>query len=112
MAKTKLFKIFGYVILCIGLALICTGAFLRACVGKFKYISAEEKNAYVTNIDLSSTVPSVYISYDYEPDRYIVTRLSDSEYSESMQEGDRDRYQRHVSVQSAFPDPLYRTGKC
>ena len=87
MKNTKI-KILGIVISAIGLILVITGLFLRLSAGKYKYISAEEKNAYITNIDSNTEPPSVYISYDYEPDRYIIGLLPASEYNENMKEGD------------------------
>ena len=87
MKNTKI-KILGIVISAIGLILVITGIFLRLSAGKYKYISAEEKNAYITNIDSNTEPPSVYISYDYEPDRYIIGLLPASEYNENMKEGD------------------------
>lgn len=87
MKNTKI-KILGIVISTIGLILAITGLFLRLSAGKYKHISAEEKNAYITNIDTKTEPPSVYISYDYELERYIIGLLADSEYNENMKEGD------------------------
>lgn len=88
MEKNKIIKVLGVVISGIGLVLAGTGLFLRTFEGKYKHISAEEKNAYITNIDTKTEPPSVYISYDYEPERYIIGLLADSEYNENMKEGD------------------------
>ena len=88
MAKNKLFKFSCIIVFVAGLVLACVGLFLRAATGKYKYISADEKNAYVTNIDLKTEPISIYIRYDYEPDRYIVARLKNSEYDSTLQECD------------------------
>ncbi|MCR5766398.1 MAG: hypothetical protein K6G09_10550 [Treponema sp.] len=88
MGKNKIIKVLGIVISGIGLVLAGTGLFLRTLEGKYNHISAEEKNAYITNIDLKTERPAVYISYDYEPERYIIGLLADSEYNENMKEGD------------------------
>ena len=84
----KLKLVLSCCLLGIGLILAVSALFLRASVGKYVYISVEEKNAYITNIDTKTEPPSVYISYTYSPDRYIIGLLPDSEYSETMKEGD------------------------
>jgi hypothetical protein len=88
MKNTKILKVLCIVISGLGLLLAGIGLFLRTFEGKYKHISAEEKNAYITNIDNKTEPPSVYISYDYEPERYIIGLLADSEYNENMKEGD------------------------
>jgi len=83
----------GFKLLCRGLialslVLIALAFILRLSKGKYEYISASEKNAYITNIDKKTESPSVYVCYDYEPDRYIIGLLPADEYSPDMQEGD------------------------
>ena len=75
-------------LLVLGFIFLGYALFLRTSVGKYAYISAEEKNAYITNIDNKTEPPLVYISYDYSPDRYIIGLLPSSEYNENMKEGD------------------------
>ncbi|MCQ2592348.1 MAG: hypothetical protein MJ188_06145 [Treponema sp.] len=66
----------------------CITVVSRMQVGQYKKITAEEKNAYITNRDVSTTPPTLFVAFDYSEDRYIIGRLPVSEYKDSLQEGD------------------------
>lgn len=87
-SKLKLIQFLRIFFPLLGIIVIFIGLYLFILPGKYIKIVAEDKNAYITNIDTSTMPPTVYISFDYSKDRSIIGKLPAEEYSPKMQECD------------------------